>query len=400
MFYAKNFYVRKFIHQSWLTVSLCAGFIIGVILVWILRWNFFASFWWVLFAFLLFIYAYLHPIHAFIIIAFIAGMVIGFFRTTEVLMAENNQGVNYFTWVEDVRDWFAIRIKQVVPEPEVNLGISYLLGMRENLPDDLSNSLKSVGLAHIVVASGAHLSILVEVARKLFSKISRFAGALFSLLFIIFFMAMVGFTSSILRAGIMAILTILFGYTGRKFAPWRIILLTMTITLLIDPAFIGELGWLLSFASYTGIMILGPLMTQFLYGGEKVRFIPATILATLAATLMTLPITLYYFGSISIISVVANLLILPTLPYVMGLTFFSGVFQGVPILSELVGLITTKIIDFHILIINFLGEESYFIATMPKYNGWIFLLYLPILTPFAWLLIRQKCQKVVKLREV
>ena len=185
MLYAKNFYVRKFIHQSWLTVSLCAGFVIGVILVWILRWNFFASFWWVLFAFLLFIYAYLHPTYAFIIIVFIAGMVIGFFRTTKALMAENTQGINHFVWVEDIRDWFAIRIKQVVPEPEVNLGISYLLGMRENLPDDLSDNLKSVGLAHIVVASGAHLSILVEVARKLFSKISRFAGALFSLLFII-----------------------------------------------------------------------------------------------------------------------------------------------------------------------------------------------------------------------
>lgn len=381
-------------------VSLCTGIVGGVILVWIFRWNFFASFWWIIGAVLLFLYAYFYPTHIFIVVALVAGMVIGFFRTTEALMTGGAYDIDYFSWVTDTRDWFAERIRQVIPEPEVNLGISYLLGLREDLPSDLNDNLKAVGLAHIVVASGAHLSILVEVARKLFGKISRFAGALFSLLFILFFMAMVGFTPSILRAGIMAILTILFGYVGRKFEPWRIILLTATITLLIDPSFIGELGWLLSFASYAGIMILGPLMIQFLYGGEKVRFVPATILTTLAATLMTLPIIMYYFGSISLISIVANLLILPTLPYAMGLTFFTGVLQGAPVISELVGFLATKLIDFHILVINFLSEQSYFIVAVPKYNSWIFLLYLPILAPFVWLLIRQKHQKVVKLREV
>ena len=77
-----------------------------------------------------------------------------------------------------IRNIFAERIRKLIPEPEVNLGLSYLLGMRTGLSDELDENLRTVGLVHIVVASGAHLSILVEIARKIFGKISRFAGLL------------------------------------------------------------------------------------------------------------------------------------------------------------------------------------------------------------------------------
>ncbi len=89
-----------------------------------------------------------------------------------------------------VRGWFSERILSLILEPEVSLGLSYLLGMRSGLPDDLNENLRTVGLVHIVVASGAHLSILVEIARKIFGKLSRFSGLLFSILFLVFFMAM------------------------------------------------------------------------------------------------------------------------------------------------------------------------------------------------------------------
>lgn len=254
-----------------------------------------------------------------------------------------------------VRNWFAERIRGLVPEPEVSLGLSYLLGMKAGLPEDLSENLRIVGLVHIVVASGAHLSILVEVAKKVFGKISRFSGLLFSILFVVFFMSMVGWTPSILRAGVMAILTLLAWYVGRKFSPIRIILIVAGFTLMINPMFIINLGWLLSFASYAGIMILGPIITKLFYGEKKPGFFGSTIITTLSATLMTLPITLYFYGTVSLISVFANLLILPTLPYAMGLVFMTGVFAGVSGLEVAISFLATKLLDFHILVVDFLG---------------------------------------------
>ena len=286
--------------------------------------------------------------------------------------------------VLNVRNWFAERIKNLVPEPEVNLGLSYLLGMKSGLPDELDEKLRTVGLGHIVVASGAHLSILVEVARKIFGKMSRFSGLLFSILFVVFFMAMVGWTPSIMRAGIMTILTLLAWYVGRKFAPWRIILLVAAGTLLFNPMFIINLGWLLSFASYGGIMILGPKFVKFFFGTKKPGFVASIIITTISAALMTLPIILYFYGTVSLISVLANLLILPTLPYAMGLVFLVGVVASVPGIEIVVGFVATKLLDFHIAVVDFFGNMKSFLIEIEPYQIWAFLIYVLIFGVLIW----------------
>ena len=299
-----------------------------------------------------------------------------------------------------IRDWFAERINRLIPDPEVKLGLSYLLGMKGGLPDDLNERLRMVGLVHIVVASGAHLSILVEIAKKIFGKLSRFSGLLFSVLFIVFFMTMVGWTPSILRAGIMSILTILAWYVGRKISPVRMILMVAGFTLMINPMFLINLGWLLSFASFGGIMILGPKFTKFFYGEKKPGFIASTIITTLSATLMTLPITLYYYGMVSLISVVANLLILPTLSIAMGLVFLTGVVSGFPGIEIVVSFLATKLLDFHILVVNFFGEMKSFVIEIPQYQPAVFLIYGLIILLLAISFYRQRKDKVIKLREV
>ena len=389
----------KYIHQSWLMVALCIGIVTGVVLGLIFRINYFASFWWVVFALMLLVTAYFRPRFAFVIIAFLAGMVLAFVRVASELEKQEilgeaysvTSGIETERWVLDARDWFSERIRKLVPEPEVNLGLSYLMGMKSGLPDDLSENLRAVGLTHIVVASGAHLSILVEVARKIFGRLSRFVGLLFSVLFVVFFMSMVGWTPSILRAGVMAILTLVSWYVGRKIAAWRIILLVAAFTLMLNPMFIMSLGWLLSFAAYAGIMVLGPKMAKFFYGTKKPGFIASTVMTTIAATVMTLPIILYYFGQVSLISVVANLLILPTLPWAMGLMFLTGVFAGVPGVEIAVAFFGTKLLDSHIMVVGFFGEMKQFLIQVSPYQPWVFWIYAVVV---LLLLI-----KMVKLRE-
>ena len=358
------------LHQSYFVVWWCAGEIAGTVLALVFRINYFGSVWWVVLSVLLFAFVYVKPKYVFVVIALLSGMLVAFFRAAgeaTVMQTED--------FVLGARDWFAERIRGLVPEPEVSLGLSYLLGMKSGLPSGLSESLRTVGLTHIVVASGAHLSILVEVARKIFGRVSRLVGLLFSGLFIVFFMAMVGWTPSIMRAGFMTILSLVAWYVGRKIAAWRLILMVMALTLVIDPSFVTNLGWLLSFASFGGIMILGPRLTKFFYGERKPGFVGATVLTTLAATLMTLPITLYYFGQVSLISVVANLLILPTLPWAMGLTFLTGVFAGMPVVEMVVSFLTVKLLDFHILVVETFGEWTQFLVKIPPYQVGVFWIY-------------------------
>ena len=329
-------------------------------------------------------------------------------KLIEIKRAENPSFLIKF------RDGFSESVKGMFGESEreANLGLSYLLGLRTGLDKELAEILSLVGLTHIVVASGTHLGILVEVFRKIFGKISRFSGMYFGILFILLFGEMIGWTASITRAAIVAILGILGWYVGRKFEGWRIILIAMAATLLINPMNLVDLGWLLSFGSFIGIMILAPSLTEFFYGKQvgisrkKPSVIAEIILATVSATLMCAPILLFYFGSISLISVVANLLILPTIPFAIGLTFLTGLVGYLP--GFLGGLkwavvkITTILLNYHIAAMTFFSKQTSFLIQIPKGDYRVFFLYIPILLPFivgSFVRARNSRKMTKKIRE-
>ena len=302
---------------------------------------------------------------------------------------------------------FATSVKNVLGEDntrEASLGLAYLLGMRNELDSETLEILSLVGLTHIVVASGTHLGILVGFFKKYFGKVSRFSGLLFSLCFIFIFGEMIGWTASITRAAIVAVLALIGWYYGRKFEPVKIILLAMAITLVVNPMNVTDLGWLLSFGSFTGILVLAPELTRFFYGKQKPNPIAEIILATFAATLMCAPILLYFFGSLSLISVIANLLILPTIPVVMGLVFLSGIVGFLPnfflftIAQKAVMFITTAFLKYHLLVMEFFAKRTEFIIQIPSGKTGVFLLYIVILAPFIFGSF-VRAQKKRKLRE-
>ena len=163
------------------------------------------------------------------------------------------------------------------------------------------------------------------------------------------------------------------------------------VTLMVNPSFVINMGWLLSFASYAGIMVLSPRLVRFFYGKKKPGFVGSMIITTVSATVMTLPIILYYYGAVSLISVVANLLILPTLPYAMGLVFMTGVLSGVPVVSVAVGWCASRLLDFHIAVVGWFSEMRMFMVEIEPYQGWVFVIYGVVVIYLAaeWLVKRK-----------
>ncbi len=308
----------------------------------------------------------------------------------------------------EARDKFAESVKDTLGGTEARLGLAYLVGMKGELDDQTLEMLRAIGLAHIVVASGTHLGIIVGFSRKWFGKVSRFAGALFSLVFVFIFGQMIGWTASITRAAIVAGLSIFGWYYGRRLEAWRVILFAMAATLLINPLYIIDLGWLLSFASFIGILIMAPMLTEFFYGRapkKKPGKVAEIVIASVAAMAMCAPITIYYFGSISVIAVVANLLILPTIPLAMGLTFLTGLVGFLPAFflfdwsRFVVVKVTTFLLDYHLAVVEFFSKQTSFILALPKENSLVFLMYLPIVAGVVvYYAKREKRRRKAKLR--
>ena len=301
-------------------------------------------------------------------------------------------------WLLNLRETFAEATRKVIESPAVDLGLGYVLGVKSTLPEELQMTLQTVGLTHIVVASGANLSILVDFARKKFGKISRFAAWLLASVLVVLFVCMVGFSATMVRAGIVSLLSLAAWYFGRQFLPSRILIIVAAITLFYSPTYILDVGWQLSFAAFAGILVIGPKLTKFFYEGrpesvvntknrhlqksaKKPNFLTATLIESAAASILCLPILIYVFGQVSLISLVANLFILPTIPYAMAMTFFAGLCSllSVPILTTLVAKVAEVILNFNIATINFFGEQTSFLVTVEPGHAAIFWLYVPVI---------------------
>jgi len=286
-----------------------------------------------------------------------------------------------------LRNGFSEGVREYISEPEVDLGLGYLLGMKRALPVDTAEMLRVVGLTHIVVASGYNLSVLVRAARRVFGKISRFAALLFGLLLVVSFVGVTGLTPSMVRAGLVAGLSLLVWYFGRKFHPVKLLGLVAAATLLYNPMYVMDLGWLLSFASFAGVMLLAPIITAYFYGTEKKpNFIAQVLVETLSAQICCLPLLLYFFGSFSLVSVVANMLVLPTIPFVMLSVFLTGVVAGWSLIAGLLGTVSEWVLWYHLQVVDIFGGMTEFLVSVPTENPLMFLIYVPIvgLAGYAW----------------
>lgn len=225
-----------------------------------------------------------------------------------------------------VRDGFAENVRKSVEEPGASLGVGFLLGQKSALSADVQESLKIAGLTHIVVASGYNLTILVRIGRRLFAKISKYLATLVSGGLIVGFVGMTGLSPSMTRAGLVAGLSLWAWYFGRAFHPVTLLGFAAMITLVWNPSYAwGDIGWLLSFSAFFGVMILGPLLLAYFFGSTKPPLVLQILTETAAATIATVPIIIAVFGTFSNVALLANILLLPFIPFTMLLTAVAGI---------------------------------------------------------------------------
>ncbi|MNH20687.1 Competence protein [compost metagenome] len=188
---------------------------------------------------------------------------------------------------------------------------------------------------------------------------------------IVSFIAITGASPSMTRAGLVAGLSLLAWYYGRKFHPLILLVLVAAVTVLISPSFAwGDLGWQLSFAAFAGVMIVAPLAQRYFFGARKPGTIRQILGETVAAQLVTLPILVLAFGQFSNVAVVANLLVLPLVPLAMLLTFIAGITGLIlPSVAGLVGAPAQWLLQYMIGVAEYLSKLPW-AQTQIEINGW------------------------------
>lgn len=229
------------------------------------------------------------------------------------------------SWISHARRMFSTSILNVIPEPQASLGLGFLLGIKSQLPDSLNDQLKAVGLTHIVVASGYNLTILVRAARRLLARRSKYQATAVAVGLMSGFVAVTGFTPSMSRAALVTSLSLAAWYYGRVIHPVVLLLFSAAVTAGISPLYVwGDVGWYLSFVAFGGVMLGAPLVQKRLFGDREAPQLLQILIETLCAEALSLPLTLFVFGSASAVTIVSNMLVTPLVPLAMLCTFAAG----------------------------------------------------------------------------
>lgn len=284
-----------------------------------------------------------------------------------------------------IRSALENKLDASIAYPESGLGKGLLFGGNGYLTKETQTAFSRTGMSHIVAVSGANVVIVVEclfllsIACGLWRKQALWVACAG----ILFFVIMVGAGASAVRAGLMGGLVLLASSSGRTSDGLRLWTLAAAVMLYVNPLFLRyDLGFQLSFMATLGILLCMPLVEFF--ASKKSTHIPTALQEifwmTISVELFVLPIIVYNFQSFPVLSLIANMLVLPAIPVAMLFGFLASLsgFVFVP-LAKLFGLLAYLVLHYMLRVIEILGGQSFVSVTVQSLGIWMVLLWYGIL---------------------
>ena len=313
----------------------------------------------------------------------------------EILSREENSGFSLKRHLIDFKQSMIDGFRHIFPRDASALLGGILLGQKSDFSNEFKDAMRQSGTTHLVALSGYNIAILVfsvhEIAKRFLSRKKRFY---LTSMVILLFVLMVGVEASIIRAAIMGLIVLLAEYVGRMHSFGHSALLAATLMALQDPLILRyDLGFQLSFVSLLGIFYLSPALSSLKKSTrfkqkEKKSFFEELVTTTLGAQLAVIPILLSTFGSISLVSIIPNILILWLIPGTMLLGSFMGAIHFLsPGLATIFSLPLHALLYYETGIIRFFGNTNLSLHSMihPLIFGIIYYMIL-----FAFIMHQKK----------
>ncbi|NMA02287.1 MAG: ComEC/Rec2 family competence protein, partial [Clostridia bacterium] len=177
----------------------------------------------------------------------------------EVTLVEKSQGFKGF--INSLREKIYTSVEKGIPEEEGPLALGIILGDKNQMDDDLYGMFQKLGVVHIFAVSGLHVGVLVGLYLWITTllKIPKKYSIFGALLIFGGYAVLIGLTPSVLRASVMALLTMAL-MIGLKHKDYYSILATSgLVILIINPYNLFTVGFQLSFVTTWGLIYLYPL---------------------------------------------------------------------------------------------------------------------------------------------
>ncbi len=298
-------------------------------------------------------------------------------------------------------------IARIFPEPQSALLSGILLGVESGIPETLKEDFRRTGTSHIVAISGFNITIIagvfLQVLRRLFGE--RWARPL-AISAVALYAILAGADAAVVRAAIMGGLVIFANGLGRPTAGLSALMFAAGVMTLINPGTLWDVGFQLSSAATLGLILYAEPFTNATVrlvsrlinretAGRVVGVLSEFTILTFAAQLTTLPLIVFYFHQISLVSFLANLVVLPVQPQVMilgGLATLvelgqSALGLAVP-LGQFAAWIALPFVTLTIRLVEILAPVDWAIVPIDRFSGLTLVSLYSLLFGVTWLMRR------------
>ncbi|MCA9974705.1 MAG: ComEC/Rec2 family competence protein, partial [Anaerolineales bacterium] len=240
-------------------------------------------------------------------------------------------------------------INRLIPEPQAALLSGILLGNDNGLATVLNDAFRNTGMTHIIAISGFNIAILIGIFIGLAEPaLGKRGGVVAAIVGVTLYTILVGASASVVRAALMGSLYLIGSrWFGRPNFAYAALFLASLIMTLLNPHTLWDVGFQLSFSATLGLILYADPLTRHSRRwlgarlGQRsanwlIGLLGEAVIVTIAAQILTQPLIVAYFGQLSLISLPANIVILPAQPGVMiwgGLATLTG--MAIPAIGQL-----------------------------------------------------------------
>jgi competence protein ComEC len=266
----------------------------------------------------------------FMVLGISLGVVRADFVPNTVFTSRSFSGIAHSLGV--LRISFEDSIRRALPEPESSLAVGILAGRNPSFPHALTDAMKRTSTLHLVAVSGYNITIValaIMATLNLFTVSRRWSWIL-AALGIVLYTLFVGAPASAVRAAIMGTLVVVARHMGRVSSARNALALAAALMTLHNPRVLRfDLGFQLSFLATIGIIWLSPWIARVaalkfrrMAGNAETK--PTIFTDLSGAQLMVAPWIFYKFGTVTVLGLGANILVMALTPFTMFWSFAAG----------------------------------------------------------------------------
>lgn len=254
-----------------------------------------------------------------------------------------------------------------LPYSEAATICALTVGDRSFQEGDFSDAVKNSGVSHVMVVSGMHMTVICGSVYSLFKKfkLEGRVAAVITLCITVLFMALCGFTASVTRAGLAYVIWLAGKFFCKPTDALNSLSIAVVVMVIGNPYSVGNIGFLLSVSSTAGIIVLNPYFSKLFRLENLNKFLSGiitTVITTVSALIATLPITVYYFGCVSTVAVITNILISSAVTGTLICAFAAVALSFLPFVSVITNMlfsITEILTGYFNGIIEYFGNLKY-----------------------------------------